>query len=92
MTFKIPPKKKRIEMRLCEDESGGLYVQSQRSGVALCALQGVLGLGWVIVTISPAERALLAAHGFKVSQKGAAKPKSWQGGPGGRPSPPTSDG
>jgi hypothetical protein len=35
--------------------------------VALCSLQGVLDLGWRIVTISPAERALLAAHGFKVS-------------------------
>jgi hypothetical protein len=92
VTFKIPPKKKRIEMRVWEDESGGLHVQSPRSGVALCALQGVLGLGRVIVTISPAKRALLSAHGFKVSRKGAAERKDWPGHPGGRRSFPTCDG
>ena len=67
LTFKIPPTMKRIEMRLCEDQSGTLYLQSGTTGVALCSLQGVLDLGWKIVTISPAERALLAGHGFKVS-------------------------
>ena len=67
LTFKIPPTMKRITMRLCEDPSGGLYLQSGTTGVALCSLQGVLDLGWSIVTVSPAERDLLAAHGFKVS-------------------------
>jgi hypothetical protein len=69
LTFKIPPTMKRIEMRLCEDQSGALYLQSGTTGVALCSLQGVLDLGWRIVTISPAERALLAGHGFKVSRE-----------------------
>ena len=54
-------------MPLIEDESGVLYLRSSRSGVALCSLQGVLDLGWGIVTISPAERELLSAHGFKVA-------------------------
>jgi hypothetical protein len=67
VTFKIPRTMKRIEMRLGEDPSGALYLQSAHSGVALCSFQGVLDLGWRIVTISRAERALLAAHGFKVS-------------------------
>jgi hypothetical protein len=67
LTFKIPPTMKRITMRLCEDPSGGLYLQSGTTGVALCSLQGMLDLGWSIVTVSPAERDLLAAHGFKVS-------------------------
>jgi hypothetical protein len=58
---------KRITMRLREDPSGGLYLQSGETGVARCALQGVLDLGWSIVAISPAERELLAAHRFKVS-------------------------
>jgi hypothetical protein len=67
LTFKIPRTRKRITMRLCEDPSGGLYLQSGTTGVALCSLQGVLDLGWSIVAISPAERELLTAHGFKVS-------------------------
>ena len=54
-------------MPLIEDESGVLYLRSSRSGVALCSLQGVLDLGWGIATISPAERELLSAHGFRVS-------------------------
>ena len=67
LTFKIPRTRKRITMRLCEDPSGGLYLQSGTTGVALCSLRGVLDLGWSIVAISPAERELLTAHGFKVS-------------------------
>jgi hypothetical protein len=67
VTFKVPPTMKQIDMPLSEDESGVLYLRSSQSGVALCSLQGVLDLGWGIVTISPAERTMLAAHGFKVS-------------------------
>jgi hypothetical protein len=52
-----------IEMRLVEDARGVLHLQTA-SGVALCSLQEVLNLGWRIVESTPAERALLKAHGL----------------------------
>jgi hypothetical protein len=66
VTIEIPPTMKRIEMRLGEDESGVLYLQTKPLGVALCTLREVLSLGWRIVDGTPAERQLLAAHGLEI--------------------------
>jgi hypothetical protein len=65
MTVEIPTTGERVEMRLAEDESGMLYLRPWASGTVTYSLEGVLRLGWQIVDTTPAERALLQAHGFK---------------------------
>jgi hypothetical protein len=54
-------------MRLSEDEFGLLYVEASPYGVATYSLRGMLDLGWQIVNSTPAERALLDAHGFEIT-------------------------
>jgi hypothetical protein len=58
----------RFEAQLDEDEHGnlGLYQLGRTRGERLVSwgLGAVLGFGWCIVGASPAERALLDAHGF----------------------------
>jgi hypothetical protein len=58
----------RFEAQLDEDEHGNLclYQLGRTRGERLVSwgLSAVLGFGWCIVGASPAERALLDAHGF----------------------------
>jgi len=52
-------------MRLAEDDSGMLYLQTWPSGIAIYSMQGVLDIGWKIVEADADERLLLKAHGFE---------------------------
>jgi hypothetical protein len=67
MTIEIPRTNERVEMRLSEDDCGVLYLQHSPSGMAIYSLRAMLDLGWQIVNSTPAERALLDAHGLGIA-------------------------
>jgi hypothetical protein len=65
MTLNTSATSERVEMRLShDDQSGMLYLQALPSGLGIYSLRGLLDLGWQIVETTPAEQALLRAHGF----------------------------
>ena len=65
VTLQISAADDRVDMRLAEDDSGMLYLQTWPSGVAIYSMQGVLDIGWKIVEADADERLLLKAHGFE---------------------------
>ena len=68
MTIAVSKNGPRFEAQLDEDEHGNLclYQLGRTRGERLVSwgLGAVLGFGWSIVGASPAEHALLDAHGF----------------------------
>jgi hypothetical protein len=69
VTIEIPSTRERVEARIVPDEpSAPLAVTLGPAERARFTLAPMLNVGWRIVEATPAERAVLTAHGITLEQ------------------------